>query len=102
MPYYTLTYNPSVIDRHAYFDFSSAIAHRVIGERLTREFDGSMFGLVFPIINHVLFMDTLDLPYRPINGRIAIELILSSACVLVDLLIAPTFGTESADDAYMD
>ncbi|KAH6873845.1 hypothetical protein B0T10DRAFT_416169, partial [Thelonectria olida] len=92
MPCRTLTYNLPVID----------LPHRVITERLLLEFKGSVFGLVFLVVDHVLFIDILDLAYQPNDGQVAVERILSSACVLAFLSVAPFFGIDSTDDAQID
>ncbi|KAH6976596.1 hypothetical protein EDB80DRAFT_757568 [Ilyonectria destructans] len=84
----TLTYSLPVINRQGSFNLSNAMSDRSITERLLRDFKGSVFGLVFPVIDQVLFIDTLDLAYQPNDGRITVERITSTACVLAFLSVA--------------
>ncbi|UPL04254.1 hypothetical protein LCI18_015188 [Fusarium solani-melongenae] len=102
MPSRTLTYNLPVIDRQGYFNLSKAMPDRSISESLLRDFKGSVFGIVFPVIDQVLFIDTLDLAYQPNDGRITVERITSTACVLAFLSVAFFFRSESADDTDID
>ncbi|KAH8670627.1 hypothetical protein BGZ61DRAFT_363274 [Ilyonectria robusta] len=55
---------------------------RAAVESILNHFQSSMFGLIFPIIDHVLFGYTLDMAYAPADGQETPGHISAKACVL--------------------
>lgn len=101
-PFQTMTYDLPVIDGQGYFNLANALPKRSATEKLLHDFKGSIFGLVFPVIDEHLFMNTVDLAYQPNDGQITTERITSTACVLAFLSVAFLFQSESADEVHID
>lgn len=55
---------------------------RAVVESILNNFQSSLFGLIFPIIDNVLFRYTLDMAYAPADGQETPVHVSAKACVL--------------------
>ncbi|KAF7560408.1 hypothetical protein G7046_g3743 [Stylonectria norvegica] len=67
---------------------------RYIVEEFLHAFQNSAIRLVFPIVDHVLFKDCIELAYEPYEGPPTLELIGAKASVLAFLSVMSVFRDE--------
>ncbi|KAK1572870.1 fungal-specific transcription factor domain-containing protein [Colletotrichum navitas] len=67
---------------------------RTVVEEFLAHFRTSHFFLTFPLIDHVLFLDTIDLAYHPPQGASTLQVVTAKACVFAFLAIVSLFQSE--------
>jgi hypothetical protein len=72
-------------------------------EKIFSVFVHSSFSLVFPIVDRILFKDTIDLAYQPYAGETpSLDHLSARACVLAFASIIPLFQGSVAEMPYVD
>ncbi|KAK1994113.1 fungal-specific transcription factor domain-containing protein [Colletotrichum falcatum] len=73
---------------------SEGLPDRPVVDECLARFQASNFGLSFPLIDYVLFLDTIDLAYQPPQGALTLEVVTAKACVFAFFAVASLFQSE--------
>ncbi|EXA32071.1 hypothetical protein FOVG_16647 [Fusarium oxysporum f. sp. pisi HDV247] len=92
----------------AYHDYNNPadlheLPDRSIAEKIFDVFFHSSFSLVFPLVDRILFKDTIDLAYQPHGGESpSLEQVSAKVCVLAFASIIKLFQGPLAEMPYVD
>lgn len=70
------------------------LPNRVTVEEYLALFRASHFGLSFPLIDHALFMETIELAYSSTDGSPSLEVVTAKACVFSFFAVVSLFQDE--------
>ncbi|TDZ30776.1 putative transcriptional regulatory protein [Colletotrichum spinosum] len=74
---------------------------RAVVEECLSLFSASHFGLAFPVIDHALFLDTIEVAYRPTDGK-SIEVVAAKGCVFAFFAIVSLFQQQWKSSPEID
>ncbi|OHE99408.1 fungal specific transcription factor [Colletotrichum orchidophilum] len=73
---------------------SGELPDRTVVEEYLALFRASQFGLSFPVIDFVLFGETIELAYQPVHSKATLEAVTAKACVFAFFAVVSLFQGE--------